>query len=89
MKAIKTKVSSFQETRKSLVKESTRHHKEPNAKLVFPGQFLLKSKYPEIFIYDEYEYESDDESYVCSDDDNSGSDWSEDEEEDEEDLEKP
>ena len=74
-------MSDFQETRKSLVKESTRNKKEPNAKLVFPGTFIIKEKYSEIFVYDEYEYESDDESYVCSDsDDYSGSDWSEDEE---------
>ena len=82
-------MSRFQETRKSLVAEAARHHnREPNTKLIFPGNFLEKSKYPEIFVYDEFGYESDDDSYIFSDDYDSGSDWSEDEE-DEEDTEKP
>ena len=58
-------MSRFQETRKDLVKESARHHhKEPNTKLIFPGNFLEKSRYPEIFVYDEFGYESDDDSYI-------------------------
>ena len=81
-------MTRFQETRKNLVKEAARH-KEPNTKLIFPGNFLEKSKYPEIFVYDEFGYESDDDSYIfSSDEDDSGTDWSEDEE-DEEDTEKP
>ena len=88
-KTIESRISRLQNTRDSLVKESSRKPGR-NIEMIFPNDLLIQSKFPEIFYYDEYEEDSDDESYICSDEDYSGSDWSEDEEEEElEDTEKP